>query len=104
MTTYIIPLTPEPQAFGITLAGREYRLTVRWCDAPEGGWLLDAQSPDNAAPILMGVPLVSGCDLLAPYAYLNFGGELRVDGDLPPALDTLGVDVNVVFIVEDADE
>ena len=100
-TWYAIPLTPEPQAFGITLAGREYRLTVRWFDAPEGGWTLDIQEPDNSSPILMGLPLVTGCDLLEPYGYLNFGGELRVDADLPATLDNLGTDVELVFIVDE---
>ena len=47
------------------------------------------------------MPLVAGCDLLEPYAYLNFGGELRLDGDAPPSLDTLGVDVRLIFVTED---
>ena len=98
MTAYVIPLRPEPQSFSLALAGKEYRLTVRWRDAAEGGWLLDIQSAENSAPILMGLPLVAGCDLLRPFAYLNFGGELRVDGDLPPAFENLGAGVDVLFV------
>lgn len=97
---YTIPLTPEPQSFGITLSGKEYRLTVRWFDAPEAGWILDIQEPDNAGPIIMGIPLVAGYDLLGQYAYLGFGGELWVEGELPPTLDNLGSEVELVFIVE----
>lgn len=121
---YTIPLTPLPQSFGITLAGKEYRLTVRWFSAPEqadaggarsgasgdslparqdilGTWTLDIEEPECAAPILMGVPLVTGCDLLEQYAYLEFGGELWVEGELPPTLENLGTGVELVFIMKE---
>ena len=99
---YTIPLTPEPQSFGITLAGKEYNLTVRWFEAPEGGWHLDIQEPDKAAPILMGIPLVTGCNLLEPYAYLDFGGALWVDAKLPPTFDNLGAEVELIFQVQES--
>lgn len=101
MATWIIPLSPEPQSFGITLAGRELRLTVRWYEGGENGWLLDVAEPESRAPILCGVPLAAGCDLLAPYAYLNLGGELRLDGDTPPTLDNLGEEVKLLFVTEE---
>jgi hypothetical protein len=98
---YTIPLKPEAQSFGITLAGKEYRLTVRWFDAKEAGWTLDIEKPDKAAAIVLGVPLATGCNLLEQYAYLEFGGELWVDGELPPTLDNLGTEVELVFIVKE---
>ena len=101
MTDYIIPLTPDPQSFSIVLAGREYRLTVRWFAVDEGGWVLDIAEPDNAAPILAGLPLVTGCDLFEQYGYLGFGGMLWVASDLPPSLDNLGKDVDLVFTVKE---
>lgn len=101
---YTIPLTPEPQSFGITLAGKEYRLTVRWFDAPEAGWTLDIEEPEKAAFIVMGIPLVTGADLLEQFRYLEFSGELWVEGELPPTLENLGTDVELVFIVEEAGE
>ena len=97
---YAIPLIAEQQSFGITLAGKEYRLTVRWFDAPEAGWTLDIEEPDKAAPIVMGVPLVTGCDLLE---HLEFGGELWMEGELPPSLENLGSDVELVFVVQEAE-
>jgi hypothetical protein len=101
MRAYTIPLSPEPQSFAIVLAGKEYRLTVRWSDADEGGWYLDIEEPERAAAILMGLPLVTGCDLLEQFSYLEFGGRLRVDSVLPARLDNLGTDVEMVFAVED---
>lgn len=99
MASYTVPLSPEPQSFGITLAGKEYRLTVRWFEAVEGGWTLDVQQPENDLPYIMGLPIVTGCDLLEQYAYMEFGGELWLDSELPATLDTLGTDVELVFIV-----
>jgi hypothetical protein len=98
MRAYVIPLTPEPQSFGIVLGGREYRLTVRWFEAPEGGWHLDISEPDGAAPLVVGIPLAAGCDLLEQYAYMEFGGELWIDGELPPNLENLGAGVDLVFV------
>lgn len=100
---YTVPLKPEPVSFGITLAGKEYRLTVRWFDCPEGGWHLDIEEPEKAASIVMGIPLVTGADLLEQYAYLQFAGELWVEGELPATLENLGTEVELVFIVEEAD-
>jgi hypothetical protein len=102
MQAYTIPLTPEPQSFGIVLGGKEYRLTVRWLEAQEGGWHLDIQEPDNAAPIIMGMPLVAGCDLLEQFAYLEFGGELWVEGEFPATPENLGIETDLVFVVEEA--
>lgn len=107
MATWIIPLTPEPQAFGITLAGRELRLTVRWfetsesLEGSEGGWLLDIAEPESAASIVSGIPLVAGCDLLAPYGYLELGGGLELDSDTPPAVDSLGEAVQLCFVTQE---
>lgn len=104
MTQYIVPLTPEPQAFGITLAGTSYRLTVRWCAAAEGGWLLDVADVDDA-PLVAGIPLVTGVDLLDPYPEIGIGGMLWLYSttELPPAYDELGDVVQLIFETEGDD-
>lgn len=105
MRIYTVPLSPVPQSFGIVLAKKEYRLTVRWFAAPEAGWVLDIAEPGNAAPIVSGIPLVTGIDLLWSYAYLEWGGQLWVDSELPPTLDNLGTEVDLIFVVmEESDE
>ena len=75
--------------FTIALGGKEYRLTVRWFDAPEGGWLLDLATVEDE-PVIAGIPLVAGCDLLEQYGYLGTGGKLAVSGDVPPTWTTWG--------------
>jgi hypothetical protein len=103
MDVYRIPLTPVPQSFCITLAGTEYRLTVYWNDAHEGGWMLDIDLPDNAGSVLHGIPLVTGTDLLAQHAHLGMGGGLAVwceDHDDPPAQNNLGEGVDLLFVVK----
>jgi hypothetical protein len=106
-----IPLAPEPAAFGITLAGKEYRFTFRWFSSPGhvdtgdtlfGSWVLDIEEAEGAEPLIMGIPLVAGCDLLEQYACLEFGGELWVDGDTPPGLENIGTEVELVFITEES--
>jgi hypothetical protein len=102
MNTYRIPLTPVPQSLEVSLAGTEYKLTVRWCDADEGGWVLDIDLPDDAGHVLNGIPLVTGVDLLSPYEHMGFGGGLAVwsdDHDNPPTLDDLGEGVDLLFVV-----
>ena len=106
MALYEIPLTPEPQAFGISLAGRSLRLVLRWAESPAadvpGGWVLDIlDQPDDTIPLICGIPLVAGCDLLAPYAYLELGGALYISGDMPPTLNNLGDTVLLIFEMED---
>lgn len=89
-TYYEIPLQPTAQKFNIQLAGTTYQLTLIWRTGDQGGWFLDF-ALTSGVPVLQGVPLVTGADLLAPYTDKNFGGVLRVatDGD-PNAVPTYG--------------
>jgi hypothetical protein len=81
--SFEIPLTPTPQLFSVQLGTTTYNMTLLWRDDPEQGWVLDiADSQDN--PIVSGIPLVTGADLLAQYEYLNFGGQLIVQSDSDP--------------------
>lgn len=102
MALYEVPMRPQAQTFRIQLAGGYYRLTSYWVDLPEGGWALDIADVNNNQ-ILCGVPLVTGADLLAQYAYLGIGGALFVttDGDLlaPPSYSGLGSESHLWFEV-----
>lgn len=101
-TPYEIPLSAQPQTLQITLNSVVYTLTVRWNNV-SGAWILDIGDSNNN-PILCGIPLVTGCDLLAQHAYLNFGGQLIAQSDdnlnAPPALTTLGTTGHLYFVVK----
>jgi hypothetical protein len=104
MSLYKIPLSPNPQTFNINLADKEYRLTVRWNAAIEGGWQLDIATADRGEPILSGIPIVTGADLLGPYEYLGFGGSLVCysgSSDLAPTFDNLVAENELLFMVID---
>ncbi len=115
-TYYEIPLIASPQTFSVTLAGTAYTMTLMFhsaygavAGAPVGMdqtvptseidtnnldcWGLDIGDASNN-PIVCGIPLIPGIDLLYQYAYLNFGGSLFVavdgDPDAPPDFAGLG--------------
>lgn len=124
LTYFEIPTVATPQSFTINIAGISYNLTIMYhnvyagfASAPTGvstnngsnidtnvigGWVLDI-ADNNNNPIVCGIPLVTGIDLLYQYQYLGFGGSLVVatDGNpvIPPTFDNLGTDSHLYFVV-----
>lgn len=100
-TIFQLPLQITAQTFSITLSGIIYNLTFQYRDAIEGGWILDIGDVNNV-PILQGVPLVTGVNLLAKYQYLGFIGGLYVqtttDPDAVPTFENLGTDGQVYYV------
>jgi len=94
-TIYPIPLQAQPQELTIQLGGVTYTLTLNYRNTDMGGWVLDIGDSNNS-PILQGVPLVTGANLLAQYEYLDFGGALYCqttsDPDAVPTFENLGTD------------
>lgn len=104
MTVLEIPLSPTPQRFFASMAGVTRRLTFRW-NVPASVWIMDI-SDQNDVPILAGVPLITGADLLGQYGYLGLGGMLiaqtNSDPGMPPGRLNLGQDGKLYFVVPDA--
>ncbi|UIA94539.1 hypothetical protein LU632_25975 (plasmid) [Erwinia tracheiphila] len=104
MKVYEIPLIAGAQTFLITMNGGQYQLTLLWRDTSGGGWFLDIADA-NGNDILGGVPLVTGVDLLAQYAYLGFTVGLWVYTDANPyavpTWDNLGSESHLYFTVEE---
>lgn len=102
MTPFEIPLSPNPQKFEIELGGVSYRMTVSW-NPISSCWILDIRDSSDV-DILLGVPIVTGVDLLAPYAHLGFAGALvaQTDSDpqAVPTRDNLGETGHLYFVVE----
>lgn len=102
-TPFEIPLVPgKSQKFAISLNAIQYSLLFKWVDAPDGGWTVDILD-STGAPIIQGVPLVTGADLLAQYGYLDLGGSLIVqtDGDQAavPTFNNLGQASHLYYVI-----
>lgn len=56
-------------------------------------WVVDIRDPDNN-PIALGIPLVTGTDLLGQLKYLGFEVQMLAqtdyDQDAPPTFENLG--------------
>lgn len=95
MTSYEIPLVAGNQTFTVSLGEIEYRMRLVYRDAIDGGWVLDISDEEGAA-ILLGLPLVTGADLLAQHRHLGIGGGgalwcFTTGGtDAVPTFDNLG--------------
>lgn len=104
MNYFEIPLSPEPQRFTITLSGVDYRLTVQYRKAGGAGWVLDIADANNA-PLVSGIPLVTGIDLLGQYRHLGFTGRLWVQGaddpDEVPTYEDLGIGSHVFWVTDE---
>ncbi len=101
MTTYEIPLSGSPENFSVSLAGVEYKFNVWFKNVDQGGWIIDIAMADGT-PLINGIPLVTGADLLAQYKYLGIAGELWVatDGnvDATPTYSNLGTASHLYFV------
>lgn len=91
-----IPLVVgTPQTFRITLSQVAYQLTLKYRNNMQAGWVLDIDD-SLGNPLVYGIPLVTGCNLLAQYQYLGFGGGLYVqtlsNPDAVPTFENLGDD------------
>lgn len=97
-----IPLTPsKPVIFNTILAGVTYSMRLTYDIAQDGCWILDIGDADQNL-LVAGIPLVTGVDLLAQYAYMAFGGSLVVTTDRGagevPAFDGLGSTSHLYFV------
>lgn len=95
-----IPLTAENQQFSISLAGVTYQMAVTWRAA---FWCLDIMD-SSGTDLIMGIPLITGADLLAQYNYLGLGFSLYVGCDDPanenPTETDLGTNSHLYVVTE----
>ena len=96
-----IPLTPNPQRFTVTLSGITYVFVLKYQNVEEGGWVFDIFDASQN-PIVCGVPLVTGANLLDQYPHLGFNGRLWVQNlntpDEVPTFGNLGTEVIVMWV------
>lgn len=100
LTPFEIPLSPQAQKFTIALLGVTYSFRVTW-NVPSNCWLLDI-SDVNDQPIVQGIPVITGANLLDQFQYLGLGGGLLAltdsNVDAVPTFDNLG-DAGHLFFV-----
>lgn len=98
--TFEVPLKARSQRMSIDLNGVTYRLTVKWND-PNQSWIMDL-ADQNDVPIVSGIPLITGADLLSQLEYLGFGGSFiaSVDTDdvAVPNYQNLGTTGHLYFL------
>lgn len=102
MSVFEIPLTPsQNQRLGITLDTVPYTLVFNWVNADQGGWALDILD-SNGIPILEGLAMITGADLLSQFGYLGITGHLIVntsgDPDAIPTYTNLGNDSHLYYV------
>lgn len=100
MNVYEIPLTAsENQTVSVVLLNVTYRMTLQWREAAQC-WFLDIA--DGAGdPLVQGIALVTGSNLLRQHQYLGIGGGLVVmcdTGTDVPTFDNLGVSAHLLFV------
>lgn len=100
-TIFQLPLQNTPQTFTITLSSIIYTFTLIYRNVDQGGWILDI-GDENNVPILQGIPLVTGVNLLAKYPYLGFVGGLFVqtttDPNAVPTFTNIGIDGQLYYV------
>lgn len=69
---YEIPLAAENQKFHITLSGIDYTFSLRW-NFRASQWILNIGDTAEL-PIINGIPLVAGVNLLSGYKAHEIGG------------------------------
>jgi hypothetical protein len=97
-----IPLVPSTaQTFTVTLVGITYTFTIQWCP-PAACWILNIGDLNNV-PIVFGIPIITGTDLLSAFGYLDFGFQLIAtsdfDNDAVPTFDNLGLTGHLYAVV-----
>lgn len=102
MAQYQVPLRQgQPQQLSVTIASITYGLTFQYQNIDQGGWVLDI-ADSNGNPIVNGIPLVTGANLLEQYGYLGFTFGLYVqttsDPDAVPTFDNLGADAQIYVV------
>lgn len=100
MPVFEIPMAAQAQTFSITLNGKDYVMRTVWGQESEA-WLLDIADA-NEVPLVQGIPMLTGADLLAQFEYLGIGGALIVqtdsNPDVVPGYDSLGTTGHLYFV------
>ena len=94
-TVYLIPLSSGMQSFGASLGEKTIQIRLMWREAEGGGWFMDLLETDGD-PILSGIAVRCGHNLLGQYPHLGLGKmQIMVDNDDTIALSYSDMGKNV---------
>ena len=82
MNVVEIPVTPQPQRFRVALSNIIYTWRIYWL-VPAQCWVLDIFDIEEK-PLIEGIPLITGVDLLAQHQHIIKGGLFVISDQLPP--------------------
>ena len=97
---FLIPFQAIPQTFSVTLNAIVYNIRSYWL-VPGDCWVINIADA-NFNPLLLGIPLITGCNLLEQYQDI-IPGELIVRSnigppDAVPTFDNIGTVGQVFWI------
>lgn len=100
MANLTIPLIPNPYySLNISLDDNLYKLQLRWNYTDEA-WIMNIESLTSSFAV-SGIKLVTGIDLLEPYAAYEMGRMFMVDledENLDPTFDDIGTRFVLVYV------
>jgi len=90
-----------PERFLVDLSGATYEMVLRWNEALQG-WSLDIAT-QAGVPLVQGLTLVPGVDLLQQHRHLGIPGALEVKtlpkDETNPTFDGLGTSSRLYYVV-----
>jgi hypothetical protein len=102
MAVFEFPLSPSAQQMTVPIGARELTFRFAWSDSPAGGWFVDISSIDGT-PLVRGLPLTAGENVLQQFNYLGIGGAIHVQTDVDPLVeptyDNLGLNGRVFLVM-----
>jgi len=110
MSYSIIPVTSNPnQIFNISIPIDEKNLKLKFLisyNRIAEYWSMTIFDYRVNEIVLTGIPLLTGQNLLAQYAYLNLGSAYLVNltGNLPDTPDDTNLGTAFLLVFEDSDE
>lgn len=95
-----IPLSADNQTFTVSIAGVTYNMRILWRGT---FWGLDLQD-SSGTPLIAGIPLVAGTNLLEQFQHMQLDFALVVECDNPqqeyPTQYDLGATSHLYLITE----
>lgn len=96
----ILPLFVDPRYnYSIDLEDDVFQFTIHW-NENDSAWYLDLLGISNDVNI-KGIKLVTGVNLIKPYAILELGGLYVIDNDgegLDPDYDNIGTRYQLYYV------